>query len=146
MLVYCMCMISILNWCLFFQSGFKLMMLKRSQDSLQTRHVLPNWYQCVGHAVMYSACNVSGKTIEMWKWSQQSSLRWYVSSLSASANEETELCFPDDLPNALLLSGSLILGMEREVHPPPATKGEIQFGAKEGKLVVLVVSRLFENK
>lgn len=27
-LVYCMCMISILKWCLFFQSGFKLMMLK----------------------------------------------------------------------------------------------------------------------
>lgn len=99
------------------QGGFKLMMLKQSQDSLQSRHVLPNWYELVGHAVMYSACNVSGKMIKMWKWSQQTSLRWYVSSLSASANEETKLFFfSDDLANVLVLSGSFIFGKEGEAH------------------------------
>lgn len=59
-----------------FQNGFKLMTLKWSQYSLQTRHVLPNWYQRVGHVVIYSACNVSGEASKKWKWSQQTSLRW----------------------------------------------------------------------
>lgn len=79
--------------------------------------------------VMCSARNMSGKVIEMWKWSQQISLSWDVSSLSSSVNEATKLYFPSDLASALRLSGSLILGIEDGVYSPLATSLGEQSGA-----------------
>lgn len=77
--------------------------------------------------------------------SQQTSLRWDVSTPSASANEETELCVPGRLTRALLLSGSLILGMEGKAISYRSTGRVVWFGAEKRKLVLLPGLNFIKN-